>query len=123
MDTLPKTITIDELTKALERVHILTGRDANGMSKHDGNATYPDALASDLFRDVEKNREPLYENGAAYVDAYGEKWSYGGWSKTWYAFGSTDQHAFDVPKRPLRKLVPEAHAANPFAKYGYNLAG
>jgi hypothetical protein len=107
MDTLPKTVTLDELTDALKRVRILTGRDASGMSKYDSNATYPDALARDLFRDVEKNREPLYEGGAVYVDAYGEKWVYSSIYKAWYAFGSEIQYAFETPKRPLRKLVPE----------------
>lgn len=107
MDTLPKTITVDELEKALEHVHIYTGRNSGGWSDHEGKATYPEALARDLFRDVEKNREPEYENGAVYVDAYGEKWSYGGFSRRWYAFGATYPHAFDVPKRPLTKLVPE----------------
>lgn len=104
---MAKTITHDELIAALENVRILTGSDSNGMALHDGKATYPDALANDLFRHVEKNREPEYKIGEAYVDAYGEKWLYSGWYKEWYSFGSSTRVSFDFPKRPLRKLVPE----------------
>lgn len=106
MDTLPKTITLDELTSALERVGIYTGS-MSDSSQHHGKASYPDALARDLFRDVEKHREPLYQSGAVYVDAYGEKWSYGGLTNGWYGFGDTKRYNFDVPKRPLRKMVAE----------------
>jgi hypothetical protein len=107
MDTLPKTVTLDELTDALERVHILTGRDVSGMAVHDGKATYPDALARDLFRDVEKNREPLYESGAIYQDAFGETWKYAATFSgkgSWFGIGLASPCSFDVPKRPLRKM-------------------
>lgn len=107
MDTLPKTVTIDELTDALEHVHILTGRTGDGMAKHDDTATYPDALARDLFRHVEKNREPLYESGAIYQDAYGETWRYAAafsGKGSWFGFGLASTCSFDVPKRPLRKM-------------------
>lgn len=102
-----ETITVGELIKALGTMRIHIGHSSYGGSSHEGLATYPEALARDLFREVEKHREPLYESGAAYVDAYGEKWCYGGYSKNWYAFGSSTTHPFDAPKRPLRKLMPE----------------
>jgi hypothetical protein len=104
MTTLPKTITIDELTNALRHVDIHVGQDH--MHTVD-KASYPDALAHDLFRKVESLREPLYESGAVYADSYGTKWVYSGSSKRWYAFGSETMSAFDVPARPLTKLVPE----------------
>lgn len=101
-----KTITVDELTKALETMRIHVGRNSYGGSNHEDLATYPDALARDLFREVGKQREPEYENGTAYIDAYGEKWLYSAWYKGWYAFGDTTRYAFDAPKRPMRKLTP-----------------
>ena len=102
-----KTITRDELAKALEHVQIHVGHDVYGGCKTVDIAAYPDALANDLFRHVENDREPEYECGAVYVDAYGENWTYSFVSKSWYAFGSDHAHAFTLPKRPLRKLVPE----------------
>lgn len=113
MDTLPKTITVDELTKALEHVRILTGTDGFGMAVHDGRATYPDALARDLFRYIEKNREPLYEAGAIYQDAYGETWKYAATFSgkgSWFGIGLASPCSFDVPKRPLRKMKVAADA-------------
>lgn len=104
----PKTITVEELTAALTTMDIHTGRSAFGGSLHVSKSTYPDSLARDLFREVEKQREPLYVNGTVYIDAYGEKWLYNAWAKQWSAFGSTYLHAFDLPKRPLRELVPAA---------------
>jgi hypothetical protein len=103
-----ETITREELTNALENVNIHLERDSrDGGAKHVGKATYPDALACDLFNHVEKHREPEYEAGEVYRDAYGEVWMYSPY-KCWYVFRSSFAYPFETPKRPLRKLAPEA---------------
>ena len=76
---------------------------------------WPHLVARIIVDDVGKHREPgepAYEEGAAYQDAYGEVWQYtkfpegGGWRSF-----TDDPVQFHVPKRPLRKLVPEPEPA------------
>jgi hypothetical protein len=95
------TITLDELAQALTYVTIFAER----SSVH---ATYPKGLAEDLFNYAEQNREPEYDDRAVYADAYNEKWLYDGAFRVWYAFATTNHYEFDVPRRPLVKLVPAA---------------
>jgi hypothetical protein len=70
---------------------------------------WPDLVARLIVDDVGKHREPEYEDGAVYQDAYGEVWQYTAFAEGnggWRSF--TDEPVlFHVPKRPLRKLVPE----------------
>ncbi len=69
----------------------------------------PDSVARLIIDDVGKHREPRYEDGAVYQDAYGEVWQYAefpGGHCGWRSF-TDDPVEFDVPKRPLWKLVPE----------------
>ena len=62
-------------------------------------------ITANMVADIKAHREPEYEEGAVYRDAYGEIWQYG--NKTWRAFGTLAVAKFGLPKRPLRKLVPE----------------
>jgi hypothetical protein len=69
----------------------------------------PDSVARLIIDDVGRHREPRYEDDAVYQDAYGEVWQYAefpGGDRGWRSF-TDDPVEFDVPKRPLRKLVPE----------------
>jgi hypothetical protein len=116
--TAKTTITKDELTKALRTMSIHIGHDGTyGGSRHVDKATYPEALANDLFREVEKYREPLYQHDAVYADALGHRWLYDGTFKVWYEFGTAEYSLFDEPKRPLTKLMPEKPAY--VLKYNY----
>jgi hypothetical protein len=74
---------------------------------------WPHLVARLIIEDVARHREQGYEDGAVYQDAYGEIWQYtesnegeGGWLS--FTDGPVEFH---VPKRPLRKLVPEAESA------------
>ena len=76
---------------------------------------WPHLVARIIVDDVGKHREPEepeYEDGAVYQDAYGEVWQYtefpegGGWRSF-----TDDPVKFHVPKRPLRRLVPETEPA------------
>ena len=70
---------------------------------------WPDLVARLILNDVGKHREPEYEDGAVYYDAYGEVWQYTEFPDGdcgWRSF-TDDPVEFHVPKRPLRKLVPE----------------
>ena len=66
-----------------------------------------------IIDDVGKHREPEYEDGAVYQDGYGEVWQYCEFPEGdcgWRSF-TDDPVQFHVPKRPLRRLVPETEAA------------
>ena len=73
---------------------------------------WPHLVARLIVDDVGKHREPEeaeYEDGAVYQDAYGEVWQYTDFHEgdcPWRSF-TDDPVQFHVPKRPLRKLVPE----------------
>lgn len=79
-------------------------------------APWPHLVARLILDDVGKHREPEkpeYEDGAVYQDAYGEVWQYSGFREgdcPWRSF-TDDLVRFHVPKRPLRKLVPEGQPA------------
>ena len=68
-------------------------------------------ITVNMVADIKAHREPEYEEGAVYRDAYGEIWQYG--NSTWRIFGSPAVAKFETPKRPLRKLVPEADPEAP----------
>jgi hypothetical protein len=77
---------------------------------------WPHLVARLIVDDVGKHREPEepeYEDGAVYQDGYGEVWQYTDFPEAdcaWRSF--TDGPVqFHVPKRPLRKLVPETESA------------
>jgi hypothetical protein len=76
-------------------------------------APWPCLVARLIVDDVGKHREPEepeYEDGAVYQDAYGEVWQYTDCpeaERPWRSF-TDDPVPFHVPKRPLRKLVPES---------------
>ena len=70
---------------------------------------YGDNIAAHVFLDVGTHREPEYVDGAVYMDAYREVWLFrrGGLpSGQWLSF-TDDPVGFDVPKRPLTRMVPE----------------
>jgi hypothetical protein len=77
---------------------------------------WPRLVARLIVDDVGKHREPEepdYEDGAVYQDAYGEVWQYTDVPEgdcAWRSF-TDDPVQFHVPKRPLRKLVPEKEPA------------
>ena len=77
---------------------------------------WPHLVARLIVDDVGKHREPEepeYEDGAVYQDAYGEVWQYTDFPEgdcPWRSF-TDDPVQFHVPKRPLRKLVPEKESA------------
>jgi len=77
---------------------------------------WPHLVARLIVDDVGKHREPeepQYEDGAVYQDAYGEVWQYSDFPEgdcAWRSF-TDDPVQFHVPKRPLRKLVPETEPA------------
>jgi hypothetical protein len=74
---------------------------------------WPQLAARLIVDDVGKHREPEYEDGAVYQDAYGEVWQYTEFLEGdcgWRSF-TDDPVQFHVPKRPLRKLVPETEPA------------
>jgi hypothetical protein len=74
---------------------------------------WPDLAARLILDDVGNHREPEYEDGAVYQDAYGEIWQYTEFPEGdcgWRSF-TDDPVQFQVPKRPLRKLVPEPEPA------------
>ena len=77
---------------------------------------WPHLVAQLIVDDVGKHREPEepeYEDGAVYQDAYGEIWQYTEVSAgdcAWRSFTDAPVQ-FHVPKRPLRKLVPETEPA------------
>ena len=77
---------------------------------------WPHLVARLIVDDVGKHREPeepQYEDGAVYQDAYGEVWQYSDFPEgdcAWRSF-TDDPVQFHVPKRPLRKLVPEKEPA------------
>ena len=77
---------------------------------------WPHLVARLIVDDVGKHREPEepeYEDGAVYQDAYGEVWQYTDCPEgdcPWRSF-TDDPVQFHVPKRPLRRLVPETEAA------------
>ncbi len=54
--------------------------------------------------------EPNYVHGSMYLAADGEHWQFenAGSYLRWYSPGDTTTYDFDVPARPLRRLVPEA---------------
>jgi len=77
---------------------------------------WPHLVARIIVDDVGKHREPeepQYEDGTVYQDAYGEVWQYTEFpegDRGWRSF-TDDPVQFHVPKRPLRKLVPETEPA------------
>jgi hypothetical protein len=77
---------------------------------------WPHLVARLIVDDVGKHREPEepeYEDGAVYQDAYGEVWQYTDFPEgdcAWRSF-TDDPVQFHVPKRPLRRLVPEKESA------------
>ena len=62
-------------------------------------------ITAQMVADIKSHREPEYEEGAVYRDAYGEIWQYA--NTGWRIFGTPAVAKFETPKRPLRKLVPE----------------
>jgi hypothetical protein len=77
---------------------------------------WPHLVARLIVDDVGKHREPEepgYEDGAVYQDAYGEVWQYTDVPEDDCPWRSFTDHPvqFHVPKRPLRKLVPEKEPA------------
>ena len=76
-------------------------------------APWPHLVARLIINDVGRHRAPRYEDGAVYQDAYGEIWQFAQFpegASGWLSF-TDDPVEFHVPKRPLRKLVPEAGSA------------
>jgi hypothetical protein len=74
---------------------------------------WPRLAARLIIDDVGKHREPEYEDGAVYQDGYGEVWQYCEFPEGEYGWRSftDDPVPFHVPKRPLRRLVPETEPA------------
>jgi hypothetical protein len=97
-----QTITVAELEQSITRL----------TASGDVFRSRPDSVARLIIDDVGKHREPRYEEGAVYQDSYGEVWQYAecpGGNRGWRSF-TDDPVRFGVPKRPLRKLVPEPPA-------------
>jgi len=98
-----QTITVGELEQSITRLTV----------SGDFFRPRPDSVARLIIDDVGKHREARYEDGAVYQDAYGEAWQYAEFPDgncRWRSF--TDEPVeFDVPKRPLRRLVPETEPA------------
>jgi hypothetical protein len=95
------TITRDELAQYFERR-------GNGLA-------WSASQAQRVFSDVKEHREPEYADGGIYADAYGEVWRFhapdpdGGWTEpVWNAPGDANTYAFDTPRRPLVRLIPES---------------
>lgn len=101
-----ETITREELARAL-RDHM--------CSSFDGLAVFasPEKAAADLFEIAHRSREPEYELGRAYEDPERNIWVFGQTASIpaepgWLRPGSSGRlFEFDVPRRPLRRLVPE----------------
>jgi hypothetical protein len=61
--------------------------------------------------------EPDYLHGGTYQDASGQVWTFDRYyrgpdnGEVWFSPGSAEVYDFDVPARPLAKLVPEANSA------------
>lgn len=84
---------------------------------------WPDLAARLIIDDVGNHREPGYEDGAVYQDAYGEVWQYCVFPDGdcgWLSF-TDDPVRFHVPRRPLRRLVPEAGPAATDRRAGVRL--
>lgn len=116
-----ETITKAELVAAFRRIKIMVGQPGGGVASWVGSrgltygtyntthdlATYPDSLASELFADAKKHREPEYKEGGVYRDADKDVYQYDvkfDGTKRWYEFGSEDSVQFGVPTRPLTYL-------------------
>lgn len=108
------TITVGELVEAMQRRYkFLEKRQAA-------------AKAYKIMADIWEHREPEYEPGGVYIDAYGEVWRFlpeagQPCGNVWQMFGTAVRAPYETPKRPLFKLVretepgevpPEAEAEN-----------
>ena len=95
---------------------ITSGELADSINRLTAGEFWPHLVARIIVDDVGKHRaqeEPEYEDGTVYQDAYGEVWQYTEFSEGvcgWRSF-TDDPVQFHVPKRPLRKLVPESGSA------------
>lgn len=99
--------TAGELEASLGRVSIYVRPDGLASAgSYLGKATYPDALARDLLRDMNAHREPEYEGDAHYMDADGAVFQYDADDRKWWAAGDSWSIAFGMPARPLRKMEP-----------------
>lgn len=91
------TITVRELVEAFQRRYRFFTKEQAAERAHT------------VMADIVAHREPEYEVGEVYRDAYREIWQYlpGVSGKPWRIFGSGERFRYETPKRPLRKLVPE----------------
>lgn len=92
------TITFEELTEAIKNVSMVSAISQNGFARA-------------LFDYAVKHRDPEYIDQEAYVDADGDFYQYfpafDDYPECWNAFGDRSSIAFDVPKRPLTRMVRE----------------
>lgn len=110
LSTIPVSTTADDDI-------ITSGELADSITRLTASGEFwPHVVARIIVDDVGKHREPAepgYENGAVYQDAYGEIWQYCEFAAGdcgWRSF-TDDPVEFHVPKRPLRKLIPEPESA------------
>jgi hypothetical protein len=102
----PRTITEDELAKAL---HVLNVKPLSAGEKPWLPVDDPETGARVLFDLAKLGREPDYEPGVLVVDDVGDVYrrcNEMARDMPWLGFGG-HLHAENAPCRPLRKLVPE----------------
>jgi hypothetical protein len=109
-------LTTIPLSTAADNDIITSGELADSITRLTASGDFwPHVVARIIVDDVGKHREPeepAYEDGSVYQDAYGEVWQYTelpGGERAWRSF-TDDPVQFHVPKRPLRKLVPETES-------------
>jgi hypothetical protein len=81
----------------------------------------PERVAAEIFEEARLNREPEFKSGEIYRDADGANWEYqpppfGHPKCCWRRPGSEAAWSTGTPRRPLRRLVPEAGRSDLEAK-------
>jgi hypothetical protein len=65
------------------------------------------SLAERYFKDIIAHREPKWHTGDVVRDAEGVVWECQVGQQSWIKLGSASRFLFDVPRRPLKKLIEE----------------
>lgn len=95
-------ITREELVAALSEVWMV----AKWPPTADGcKCARPESFADDLLDYAKQIREPVYEHGEFYADDTGAVFYRR--KKDWIQATGGVYYAHSIPKRPMRKLVPE----------------
>lgn len=87
INSIPRTITENELRESLRRLH------------------YGVLHAEEIIADVEANRDPELADKDAVRDANGTVWQFIEPEGKWKMMGAIGFYGYHTPKRPLKKLT------------------